>query len=117
MIGGGDYRRLMELRAAANGTPAEDFPHYFPAGLQAAVEKFDPIRHADRFADRPLLLANGAEDTLVQLECNQRFVAVALPFYTDRERLKLSPYPGVGHDVPPAMWDEVKGWLRRWLVG
>jgi len=115
MIGSGDYRRLMELRGAANGTPAKEFPRYFPAGLQAAVARFDPIHNVARFADRPLLLANGADDTLVQLECNQR-LAAALPYYTDAERLTPSPCPGVGHDVPPAMWAEVKSWPRRWLV-
>ena len=116
MIGGGDYRRLMELRAAANGTPAEEFPRYFPAGLQSAVERFDPIHHLARFADRPLLLANGADDTLVPLECNQHFAAATLPYYAHADRLKLSSYPGIGHEVPPAMWEEVKTWLRRWLV-
>ena len=116
LIGGGDYRRLMELRAAANGCPPEDFAGYFPAALQAAVEKFDPIHHAARFADRPLLLANGADDPLVQLECNQRFAAAARPHYTEATRLRLSSYPGVGHQVPAAMWHEAKCWLQHWLL-
>lgn len=116
LIGGGDYRRLMELRAAANGCPPEEFVHYFPAALQAAVEKFDPIHHPERFANRPLLLANGAEDNLVQLECNQRFVAAARPYYTDSEKLTLSIYPSIGHAIPPPMWTEAKSWLHHWLL-
>jgi len=116
MIGSGDYRRLMELRAAANGCPPEEFANYYPPALQRAVEKFDPIHHASRFADRPLLMTNGADDPLVQLECNQRFASAARPYYTDHDRLKLSAYPGIGHEVPPEMWIEAKMWLQRWLL-
>ncbi|HEY3377324.1 MAG TPA: prolyl oligopeptidase family serine peptidase [Armatimonadota bacterium] len=115
VIGSGDYRHLMEMRATNNGVAAEQFDDFFPPALQRAVEKFDPIHHPARFADRPLLLINGGADTLVPAECNQRFAAACRPHYRQPERLQTSLYPGVGHEFPPAMWQEVQHWLQRWL--
>ncbi len=116
LIGSGDYRRLMELRAARYGIGEEGFATFYPPALDETVRRYDPINHPDRFADRPLLMCNGDADNLVQLECNQRFEAAVRPHYTHPERLQLSVYPGVGHDIPPAMWAEAKGWLVQWLV-
>jgi len=115
LIGGGDYRHLMELRAQTNSVPFDDFSNYYPPGLDAMVRRYDPIHHAARFADRPLLLLNGEDDTLVQIDCNRRFYTAALPHYTDPTRLCLSAYPGIGHEAPPAMWQEARAWLNRWL--
>ena len=116
LIGGGDYRQLMTLRAADNNCPADEFARYFSPALQRVVEKYDPIHHADRFADRPLLLLNGEADTLVPITCNQALLAACRPHYTQPERLRLSPYPGIGHACPPEMVAEAVGWLQRWLL-
>lgn len=118
LIGGGDFRRLMELRAESNGCPkpGETFADYFPAGLEDAVRKRDPIRHPERFADRALLMANAEDDPIVQIECARRLHSALLPHYTRPERLKLSEYANTGHNVPPAMWAEAVAWLRRWLI-
>ncbi|MFA4943463.1 MAG: prolyl oligopeptidase family serine peptidase [Lentisphaeria bacterium] len=115
LIGSGDYRRLMELRAAANNCPAADFDQYFPPELAAVVNRRDPIHCAAVFADRPLLMLNGADDNLVQLACNQRFEAAARAHYKDGSRLKLVAYPGVGHEMTPEMWSEAKAWFKTWL--
>jgi dienelactone hydrolase len=115
-IGSGDYRWLMELRAAQHACPAEEFSIYFPAALQAAVERHDPITHPAAFADRPLLLANGAADTAVPAECNQRFLAACRPYYTQQERLHMETYPGVGHECPTEMLASGVAWLQRWLL-
>jgi dienelactone hydrolase len=116
LIGSGDFRRLMELRAAKYEIPAERFDAFYSPALDAVVQRYDPISHPERFADRPLLMLNGDADDLVQLECNQRFEAAARPHYTHPERLRLSVYPGVGHATPPEMWEEARAWLVRWLV-
>lgn len=115
LIGSGDYRRLMELRAASNKCPAKDFESFFPPELDSIVKLRDPLYRAAVFADRPLLMLNGADDNLVQLECNQRFEAAARPHYKDGSKLKLVSYPGVGHAVPPEMWNEAKAWFKKWL--
>ena len=118
LIGAGDFRRLIELRAESYGCPkpGETFEDYFPAGLEEAVRKHDPCRRPERFADRALLLASGENDPIVPVECARRTVEALLPHYTHPERLKLSVYPGVGHATPPAMWAEAVAWLRRWLL-
>ncbi|MEI7435355.1 MAG: prolyl oligopeptidase family serine peptidase [bacterium] len=115
MIGSGDFRRLMELRAAANQSPAKDFDTFFPPELDAVVRARDPLHRAAVFADRPLLMLNGANDNMVQLECNQRFEAAARPHYQDGSKLKLISYPGVGHAIPVEMWNEAKSWFKKWL--
>ena len=115
MIGGGDYRHLMELRAQENNTAPEDFPRYFPEALDAVVQKFDPIHHPERFADRPLLMSNGEDDTLVQISANRRLESALRPHYIRMERLALHAYPGVGHSIPDEMWQQTLGWLTRWL--
>lgn len=117
LIGGGDYRALMMRRAVENGCPPEDFSAYYPDALQRAVERYDPIQYPARFADRPLLLANGTDDTLVPIDCNYRLEAACRPHYTYGDRLRLSAYAGVGHAVPPEMMAESIAWLTRWLLG
>jgi dienelactone hydrolase len=116
LIGSGDFRRLMELRAAKYEIPAERFDSFYSPALDAVVQRYDPINHPERFADRPLLMLNGEADDLVQLECNQRFEAAVRPHYRHPERLRLSVYPGIGHATPPEMWEEARAWLVQWLV-
>ena len=84
--------------------------------LAKIVKKYDPIHHPKVFADRPLLMVNGAVDTLVPAECNERLQRALCKYYIHPKRLKLSIYPEVGHAVPSAMWDEVVAWLRKWLL-
>ncbi len=116
LVGSGDYRHLMELRAARYNVRPGDFARFYPPALEETVRRYDPISYPDRFADRPLLMCNGGADDLVQAECNQRFEAAARPHYAHPERLRLSIYPDVGHTVPPEMWAEAKQWLVRWLL-
>ncbi len=114
-IGSGDYRRLMELRCIEHGDPGSCVDEYYPAELDAVVRRFDPIHHAASFADRPLHMFNGADDAVVQLECNERFYAAAAPHYTDPDRIKLTAVPNVGHTVTDEMRHEGNAWLARWL--
>lgn len=116
LIGSGDYRRLMELRAARHGIVEDQFATFYPPTLEELVQRYDPIHHPDRFADRPLLLLNGDSDDLVQVECNQRFEAALRPYYTHPERLRLSIYPGLNHETPPEMLAEARQWLVKWLL-
>jgi len=115
LIGAGDYRRLMERRAEANGVSESDFASYFPEALQQAVDRYDPIHHGRRFSDRPLLMANGSDDTLVPSDCNEGLERALRPHYSDHERLRLHVYEGVAHEVPDEMQRESVEWLARWL--
>ncbi|HOS42295.1 MAG TPA: prolyl oligopeptidase family serine peptidase [Armatimonadota bacterium] len=115
LIGSGDFLCTQRGRAADHGVPAAELDTYLPPALTALAARADPIANAAAFADRPLLLANGDDDTLVPITGNARFYAACLPHYRHPERLRLSRYPGVGHAVPPAMWAEAQAWLARWL--
>jgi dipeptidyl aminopeptidase/acylaminoacyl peptidase len=116
MVPSGDYRQLMELRAESRQTPAEDWPEYYPAALNAAVRKFDPLHNAKAYSDRPLLLTCGGADPLVPPQTARSFYDAVKPCYTKPDRLKLSVYDGVGHDVTPDIWAENLDWLKRWLI-
>jgi dienelactone hydrolase len=116
LIGSGDFRHLMELRATRYGIGGEGFPTFYRPALDELVRRYDPIEHPERLSDRPLLMLNGDSDDLVQMECNQRLEAAVRPYYSHPERLRLIIYPGVGHAVPPEMWAEAKQWLVRWLL-
>jgi dienelactone hydrolase len=115
LIGGGDYRQLMAQRARTNGVPDADVAQFFPPALETVVQRCDPITNAGRFADRPLLLINGDADSLVPVECNKEFYAACSPHYRHPERLRLSIYAGVGHQIVPEMWAEAKAWMAQWV--
>jgi len=118
LIGSGDYRTQMELRLEDHDLPAEGetFADYYPDGLARAVERFDPINRPEAFADRALLMVNGDADNVVRIEANRRVYDALKPHYAHPERLKLSEYPGIAHEVTDAMWSEAVAWFQRWLV-
>ena len=115
IIGSGNYAQLMRLRAPRINIEESAFADFYPPELDAMVRRMDPISHPERFSDRPLLMLNGADDDLVQPECNRHFFEAALPHYAHPERLRLVEIPGVKHETTPAMWDMTREWFRRWL--
>jgi dienelactone hydrolase len=117
LIGSGDFLATQRARAADNDVAAEQLDAYLPPALVALAARVDPLANAAGFADRPVLLCNGEDDTLVPILGNERFHATARPHYSDPDRLRFTRYPGVGHAVPPAMWAEARAWLGRWLLG
>ncbi len=114
-IGSGDFAALMEQRHKLPEFREMDFADFYPPALADIVQRYDPIERPEAFADQSLLLLNGEDDDLVPIECNRRFEAVLRPRYVQGERLRLSPYPGLGHEVSPAMEAEGLQWLKRWL--
>lgn len=115
-IGSGDFRTLMESRHRLKEFRSLAWDEFYPPGLDAGVRRFDPVHRPRTFADRPLLMLNGAEDPLVPLDGNRRFEAAARPFYPHPEKLELRTYPGVGHQVTEAMEVDAVAWLGRWLA-
>lgn len=106
--GGCDFKRAIELYEMLDCYSAE---------VDALVRKYDPIHHAKSFSDRPLLMLNGAEDSVVPIALNRRFRRLLRPHYKDPSRLKLRAYAGVAHEVTEEMWAEARRWLVRWLLG
>lgn len=116
MIGGGDFLALARQRTAKFKRSAAAFERYHKQRLGPVLKRHDPIENAAAFAGRPLLMTNGDADDVVPITCNQRLLRRLRPVYAAApERLRLSPYKGVGHAIPEEMWKETREWLLRWL--
>ncbi len=115
-IGSGDYRTLMRSRKERQEFAALAPEEFFPPALAACVDRYDPINRPTTFANRPLLMLNGGEDTLVPLEANQHFEAAIRPSYRDAAHLELAVYPGVGHEVTEQMEEDAVEWFVRFLT-
>ncbi|HEX3045476.1 MAG TPA: alpha/beta fold hydrolase [Bacillota bacterium] len=115
IIGGGDFKTLMKDRWERYGYPADHFDQRWAENLAPIMEKYDPIRRPEVFADRPLLMTNGAKDILVPLVCNENFYQKIEPYYSAKDRVRLEVYPEFGHRVHPPMWNEAQHWLVKWL--
>lgn len=115
LIGSGDNLTQLTRRLEAYGIPPAERDAYLTPALRETIERHDPIAHAAAFADRPLLMLQGGEDEVVCGEANERFEAAARSRYTQPERLRRTVFPGVGHNVTPAMWAEGRAWIDRWL--
>lgn len=116
-IGACDRRHFAEWRRDRGDFDSQTFAERYTPELDAFVRKYDPIHHAEKLADRPLLLLNGAEDEVVPLAMAERFVAAARPHYTHPERLCLEAHPEVGHEITDAMRSAAAAWFARWLKG
>ncbi len=114
-IGSGDYLALKRQRHLREEFRALAWDEFYNPGLAAAVERFDPVNRPEVFADRPVLLLNGADDTLVPLEGNENLAEAVRPLYAQPERFQQNVYQGVGHEVTRAMEDDALEWLERWL--
>ena len=79
-----------------------------------------PHRHAERFYPVPIL-SHGAElDEYVPARYIRDFHDRLTPLYAQSpQRLRYVEYPGVGHYLTPALWEQtyrrVVAWFERWL--
>lgn len=83
-------------------------------------EAMSPHRHGERFYPVALLAQNAGEDVNVPPEAAREFHAQLRPFYEDKpERLGYIEFPGCGHFMPEAAWNELwrncLDWLERML--
>lgn len=78
----------------------------------------EPIRFAERLPPRPLLMLNGALDEAVPLSCvrptvrefERAYRAAGVP-----QRFRFVLYQDRGHDLGPAVAEEILAWWIRWL--
>lgn len=118
----GDYHTFLRSSSLA----LRDDERWLPDGAlvldadyEAELRDREPIRFAERFPPRPLLLLGGGDDAAIPLACveataralDAAYARVDLP-----ERFRLVIYEGLGHDLQDAAADEVLGWWRRWLL-
>jgi hypothetical protein len=73
--------------------------------------------HPERLTHCALLIQHGEQDMLVPITPDRELYERLHPLYRDRpERLRFVTYPSVGHEVTPAMTEEVTVWLRKFLL-
>ena len=79
----------------------------------------EPIRHADRYPPRPLLLLAGERDRAIPFACVentvQRFRAAYQAAGTP-DRFRFVAFPAEGHSLSADANAEILPWLERWLA-
>jgi dienelactone hydrolase len=83
------------------------------------LRRIEPIRHADRFPPRPVLLMVGADDPAIPIECARNTAdalerAYAAAGMSDRFRFVV--FPGQGHNLGTESQREALEWWQHWLV-
>ena len=118
----GDYHTFLRASTLA----LADDPRWLPAGelrldpgYEARLSAQEPIRHADAFPPRPLLMLNGTGDQAVPYACAKRTARVLHAAYAragQADRFRAVAYEGAGHDVGAASDEETLRWWERWLL-
>jgi alpha-beta hydrolase superfamily lysophospholipase len=80
-----------------------------------AVKSIQPMQKMERMVTVPLLMLNGMDDPLIQLEGVRNFYRQIKPLYAQPEDVQFIEYPGVGHYTPYPMQLEALHWFQRYL--
>ena len=119
----GDYHRF--LRASNLGLNSD--PRWLPNGemvldadYEAELRRIEPIRAADRFPPRPLLLVTGADDPAIPADCARHTAKRFAAAYATAgvpERFRFAELAGQGHNLG-GDWERLAiDWWERWLLG
>jgi predicted esterase len=117
----GDYHEFLEsssLALAGDERWLVDGELALDPDYEASLRGREPIRFADRFPPRPLLLLNGALDPAVPAACARETARVLREAYEQRgvpERFRFVLYEDRGHDLGPDAEREILAWWDRWL--
>jgi dienelactone hydrolase len=84
------------------------------AALRLAAAAGSPLNRP--FAPVPLLIQNGAQDSLIPVEAVRRFVARIRPQYARPDDLNLIVYANQGHADTIEMNQRVVAWLKHYLI-
>ena len=79
------------------------------------VRQLQPAQRMSQMISVPLLMLNGVNDPLINLEGVRNFYQHIQPLYTNPEEVQLIEYPGVGHYTPYEMQIEALHWFQRFL--
>jgi len=74
------------------------------------VRQLQPAQRMSQMISVPLLMLNGVNDPLINLEGVRNFYQHIQPLYTNPEEVQLIEYPGVGHYTPYEMQIEALHW-------
>lgn len=83
--------------------------------LLEMVRQLQPAQRISQMISVPLLMLNGVNDPLINLEGVRNFYQHIQPLYANPEDVRLIEYPGVGHYTPYEMQIEALHWFQRFL--
>ena len=85
------------------------------APMLEMIQQLQPARRMSQMISVPLLMLNGVNDPLIDLEGVRNFYRHIQPLYANPEEVRLIEYPGVGHYTPYEMQIEALHWFQRFL--
>jgi len=117
----GDYMRFLRSSSLA----LDDDPRWLPGGkivldpdYAVEIAALEPIRHADRYPPRPLLLLAGEKDRAIPFACVESTVQSFQAAYDAAgagDRFRFVAFPEAGHNLDASANAEILPWLERWL--
>lgn len=118
----GDYLTFLKSSALA----LNDDPRWLPGGklvldpdYAVEIATREPIRHADRYPPRPLLLLAGERDRAIPIACVENTVRRFDKAYRAvgaGDRFRFVSFAQGGHDLAEDANAEIVPWLQRWLA-
>ncbi|HZR85129.1 MAG TPA: prolyl oligopeptidase family serine peptidase [Candidatus Binatia bacterium] len=118
----GDYFLFLRDSSLALGGD----PRWLPNGrveldppYEARLRAAEPIRRADRFPPRPVLLMAGEQDRAIPIDCARRTADALKAAYARArlpDRFRFVVFPGEGHNLGEESQQEAIAWWQRWLV-
>lgn len=118
----GDYLTFLRSSSLA----LNDDPRWLPDGklvldpdYAVEIATREPIRHADRYPPRPLLLMAGQRDQAIPYACVENTVQRFTKAYRAvgaADRFDFTPFPEGGHNLSEDANAEILPWLERWLA-
>ncbi|MBY0274797.1 prolyl oligopeptidase family serine peptidase [Candidatus Binatia bacterium] len=117
----GDYLTFLKSSSLA----LDDDPRWLPGGklvldpdYAVEIAAREPIRHADLYPPRPLLLMAGERDRAIPLACVENTVVRFRAAYAAAgvpDHFEFVAAPEEGHNLSADMNAEIVPWLERWL--
>lgn len=118
----GDYHRfLRQSTLALNDDPRwlVDGEMVLDADYETELRRIEPIRAADRFPPRPLLLMNGSDDPAIPPACARETARRFSSAYAEAgvpDRFRFVELADQGHNLGAESERLVLEWWDRWLL-
>ncbi len=118
----GDYHEFLRsssLALAGEERHLVDGELVLDPDYEATLREREPIRFAERFPPRPLLMLNGRRDPAIPFACAQRTARALRDAYARAgtpERFRFVVYDEAGHDLGRGADEEILRWWESWLL-
>lgn len=81
------------------------------------LAQYDLLSNKETLKQRPVLMLNGGNDSIVPLDSQRWFYQQVEHLYQDKpQHLQLQEFPGVGHFIEVSMLEQAVAWFQEYLV-